>query len=193
MPPHPTFTLRPIRESDIPALHAIHVHYVSNTVNTFALEPTPPPPPDELLSKFRVLRSLGLPCIVAVDSAAAEDVGPPVILGSIYVSPFRSAKGAYRQTVEFSLFCHPEHKGAGVGSALLMRLLDVLRKPEQWGGDWIGADWRGEEGIVREVIGCMALDEGGAKGGWGLKEWYERFGFEQVGHLKRVGKKFGKW
>ncbi|EKG14317.1 hypothetical protein MPH_08497 [Macrophomina phaseolina MS6] len=186
----PTFTLRPTRESDIHALHAIHVHYVANTVSTFAIEPTPV---EKLLASFHGLRSLGLPYIVAVDAAADENAAAPAILGSIYVAPFRGAKGAYRHTVEFSLFCHPEHKGEGVGTALLTRLLAVLRDPEEWGEEWIGAGWRGEEGRIRQVIGCMALDEGGKNGGWGLKEWYGRFGFEQVGHLKGVGKKFGRW
>jgi phosphinothricin acetyltransferase len=39
----------------------------------------------------------------------------------------------------------------------------------------------------------MALDETGMKGGWALKEWYEKRGFEMGGHLKKVGRKFDRW
>ncbi|KAL1615302.1 hypothetical protein SLS54_009081 [Diplodia seriata] len=177
------FTVRPARESDMPALNAIHAHYVSNTVATFI---TTPLSDADFLAGYTSVRAADLPYLVAADA-----FNTPV--GYAYVSPFRAAKAAYRQTVEFSLFCHPAHAGKGIGSALLQRLLDVLRSPEEWAEDWIGEAWRGEDGRVRQVIGVMALDEQRKNGGWGLKEYYEGFGFEHAGTLKEVGRKFGKW
>ncbi|OJD32222.1 gcn5 family acetyltransferase [Diplodia corticola] len=179
----PDYTLRPARESDIPALNAIHAHYVAHTVATFA---TTPLSDAGFLAAFGAVRAAGLPYLVAADAFNTP-------IGYASAAPFRGAEAAYRQTVEFAVFCHPDSTGKGIGSALLQRLLDVLRSPEEWGEDWIGEAWRGDEGRVRQVIGCMALDETGRRGGWGLKEYYEGFGFEHAGTLKEVGRKFGRW
>ncbi|EOD44180.1 putative gnat family n-acetyltransferase protein [Neofusicoccum parvum UCRNP2] len=189
MPPSSSLTLRPARASDVPELHAINAHFVENTVLTFVTTPLSYP---DFFNKYHSIRSSGLPYIVALD-ASADDPDAPI--GSVRVSHFRGSQAdAYRHTVELSLFCHPEHTGKGVGSALLTRLLDVLRRPEEWGEEWIGKEWCRDDVRVREVIGVMAVDDQSEwKGGLGLKEWYERFGFEEVGRLRRVGRKFGRW
>ncbi|ESK83812.1 gnat family n-acetyltransferase [Moniliophthora roreri MCA 2997] len=162
-----TISLRPARESDCSTLWAIQCHYINNTK----------------------MRQSGLPYIVACDPSSSEPDKP---IGSIYVSPFRGTRPGYKHTVEFSLFCAPDSVGRGVGSVLLSRLLEVLKHPENWGEEWISKRWIGEERVM-QIIGVMALDGTGKKGDWALKEWYERFGFEQVGHLKKVGRKFGRW
>ncbi|KAI3596122.1 gnat family n-acetyltransferase [Moniliophthora roreri] len=181
-----TISLRPARESDCSTLWAIQCHYINNTVSTFLVQPL------ELeiyLENFQKMRQSGLPYIIACDPSSSEPDKP---IGSIYVSPFRGTRPGYKHTVEFSLFCAPDSVGQGVGSVLLSRLLEVLKHPESWGEEWISKRWIGEERVM-QIIGVMALDETGKKGGWALKEWYERSGFEQVGHLKKVGRKFGRW
>ncbi|KAJ7740272.1 acyl-CoA N-acyltransferase [Mycena maculata] len=184
-----SLTIRPVRASDVPELHAINTYFIENTVLTFVTTPLSYP---EFFSKYDSIRFNRLPYIVAVD-ASADDPDAPI--GSVHVSPFRGSQAtAYRHTVELSLFCHSDHTGKGVGKALLTRLLDVLRRPEEWGEEWIGREWCRDDVRVREVIGVMAVDDQSEwNGGLGLKEWYERFGFEEVGRLKRVGRKFGRW
>lgn len=173
--------LRPVLESDIPALNAIHAHYVQHTVSTFMLTPLDA---TAALAKYHSLRAAGLPYIVALNS----HTGAPI--GYAYCTGFRGAKGGYRHTLELSIFCHPNQ---GAGTALLTRLIDVLRAPQEWSAEWIDGSWRTDAGRARVLIACMSLDETAAKGGWALKEWYERFGFEMVGHLKGVGNKFERW
>lgn len=175
-------TIRPAQSGDIPAINAIHAHYVLNTVITFLLEPLTD---KAALAKFETIRQEGLPFLIAVEK--------DTILGYTYVSPFRSAKGGYKHSVELSLFCHHETTSKGAGSALLAKIIDVLRNPEAYGEEWISGRWATVDGKASNVISCMSLDEKGMKGGWGLKEWYEKRGFEMGGHLKKVGRKFDRW
>jgi L-amino acid N-acyltransferase YncA len=161
-------TIRPATASDTPAINAIHAHYVLNTVITFLLEPLSD---EAATTKFETITKEGLPYLVAVDNNQ--------VIGFTYVSPFRSAKGGYKHSVELSLFCHPESTSRGAGSALLAKITDVVGHPEKYGQDWISGRW--------------ATEETGRKGGWALKEWYEKRGFEMGGHLKKVGRKFDRW
>ena len=39
----------------------------------------------------------------------------------------------------------------------------------------------------------MAVDDESPGGGYELRDWYDRWGFVQVGHMKNVGFKFGRW
>lgn len=174
--------VRPATTSDVPAINAIHAHYVLNTVITFLLEPLSD---EAATAKYETITKEGLPYLVAVDGDQ--------VVGFTYVSPFRNAKGGYKHTVELSLFCHPESTSRGAGSALLAKIVDVVGHPEKYESDWISGRWATEEGKASNIISCMSLDETGRKGGWALKEWYEKRGFEMGGHLKKVGKKFDRW
>lgn len=182
--PASKFTIRPARSEDVPAINAIHAHYVLNTVITFLLEPLS----DEAAAEKHItIVKSGLPYLVAVSDADQS------VIGCTYASPFRSAKGGYKHSVEFSLFCHHERTSQGAGSALLAKLVDVLRRPEGYDKEWISGRWATEEGKANNVISCMSLDTTARNGGWGLKEWYEKRGFEMSGHLKKVGRKFDRW
>lgn len=177
-------SIRPARAEDVPAINAIHAHYVLNTVITFLLEPLSD---ESAAQKHATIVESGLPYLVAVSD---EDQS---ILGYTYASPFRSAKGGYKHSVELSLFCHHQTTSQGAGSALLAKLVHILRHPEGYDKDWISGRWATEEGKANNVISCMSLDTTGRNGGWGLKEWYEKRGFEMSGHLKKVGRKFDSW
>ncbi|KAF2503250.1 acyl-CoA N-acyltransferase [Lophium mytilinum] len=178
----PQVALRAAGEGDIPHINAIHAFYVLNTVITFTITPATD---DEALSKFRAVVSQGLPYIVAVDNVTAD------IVGFAYASGFRTGKSGYRHTVEISLFCHPDHRAKGAGTLLLRKLIEVMKHPEDH-ADFVTVA-RDEDARVRNLIACMAVDEQSGKNGLGLKEYYEKFGFEQMGHLKRVGHKFDRW
>jgi L-amino acid N-acyltransferase YncA len=176
-----SIVLRSAEVTDIPSINAIHKYYVTKTVITFRLIPSTD---DEALKSYESVLAEGLPYIVAVDGAES-------IIGFAYAHGFRSGKGGYSHTVEFTLFCHPEQRGKGTGTALLKKLIEVLKAPEKF-PEFVKKP-RSEEYRVRQMIGCMALDETGPKAGLGLKEFYGRFGFEEVGHLKKVGYKLDRW
>lgn len=173
-------TLRPCTAQDIPAIHAIQLHFVLNTVITFALTP---PSHQDLHQLWERVIADGHPYIAAVNDDNQ-------LMGYAYASEFKTRK-AYRHTVELSIFCHPDHTGKGVGPQLLSKLLDILRNPAHF-PEYIPTP-RSNDDRVRVVIACMSVDDTAWKNGLGLRDFYVKYGFEQVGHFKQVGHKFGKW
>lgn len=117
----------------------------------------------ELRTKFRSVRKLGYPWLVGV-SASGQ------ILGYAYVIPYR-ARAAYRFTVENSIYLGPAATGRGLGGALMTELLA-----------------RAKEAGVREIVAIIA--DRGADASIRL---HERFGFRRIGHMGKVGFKFGRW
>lgn len=186
------FTLRPATPSDIPAVFEIHKYYTLNTVITFKIAVTSE---EDHLKTLKSVQSQHLPYIVATmaDTLADESKSSQRTVGYAYCSGFRGSKVGYRHTVELSLFCHPEYRSMGIGTQLLNKVLQVLSKPEQNMDFLADGVARGEDQKVRQIIACMAIDETGIERGLGLKRWYENFGFEEVGHLKKVGHKFDRW
>jgi L-amino acid N-acyltransferase YncA len=174
-------TLRPCRADDIPAIASINQYYVDNTVISLALTPAPE---EEFLKRFEGIGKEGLPYIVAVDDDDA-------VLGYCYAAGFRSERKGYRHTVEISLFCHHEHTAKGVGRQLLQKLIAVIKAPEQY-PEYIARP-RSEEDSVRVVLSIMSVDETGWNKGLGLRDFYVKHGFEEVGHIKNVGYKFDRW
>ncbi|KAF2258694.1 acyl-CoA N-acyltransferase [Lojkania enalia] len=175
-------TLRPCTEADIPHIASILEHYVINTVIHFG---TTPATQGELLQRRQSILDQGLPYIVAVNANQQ-------VLGFTYATGFRDpTRRGYRHTVELSLFCHPKHVAKGIGAQLLRKLIDILKSPEQ-SPDFIAAP-RSNDDKIRVVIASMAVDETGWKNGLGLRDFYLNHGFEEVGHLKKVGHKFDRW
>src|SRR5215469_5254412 len=80
------------------------------------------------------------------------------------------ARSAYRHTVENSIYVHHEQHRRGIGSLLLE---DLIARCRNLGHRVIIA------GIDGEQAASVAL--------------HTKFGFEKVGHLKKVGFKFGRW
>lgn len=167
--------VRATRESDLLAIAEIHKYYVLNTVAlsnhafccsvadsrpqvlTFVEEPHDL---DYFVSAHRSIAAQKLPHIVAVDQSSST------VLGYVYAQGFRGTKGAYKHTVEITLFCHPDHQNKGVGSKLLTSLLCTLRERK--------------EPPVRQVLAVMAVDEAGKGHGLALRTFYEKFGFQLV-------------
>jgi L-amino acid N-acyltransferase YncA len=191
----PPFRMRPAVQEDIPQLLSITTHYVLNSIATFALEP---PTLTEFTTKFNHIRyDQHLPWIVAVkDQVNGSD--EEEILGHAYTSNFRPL-GAYDRTTELSLYISPTQlRRNGVGTALLGRILDILRSPGDLGEDPESTGIEGrvaeEEGgrqDIRELLAIIAVDEVGE--GKGVERFYSKFGFAERGLLKRVGYKFGRW
>lgn len=188
----PPIRLRPAKPSDTPGVYEIHKYYTLETVITFKTAITTEA---EHLENLKSVQSQHLPYIVAIISMPSLGGKAPreLVVGYIYCSGFRSGKAGYRHTVELSLFCHPEHRFRGIGTQLLNKMLQVLAQPEN-NKEWLEHGVvRDDDHKVRQVIACMAIDDTGRDDGYGLKKWYETFGFEEVGHLKKVGYKFDRW
>jgi L-amino acid N-acyltransferase len=77
---------------------------------------------------------------------------------------------AYKYSVEHSVYVHKDHRGKGIGMALMQQLIAAAR--EQQYHTMIG-------GIDITNTGSIAL--------------HEKLGFVHAGTIKQAGYKFGKW
>lgn len=116
-----------------------------------------------LRRKFASVQKLGFPYIVAVSPSGQ-------ILGYAYVYPWKE-KAAYRFTVENSIYLGPASTGKGLGKVLLGELIT-----------------RSKAAGVKEIIAVIA-----DKGAEGSIKIHKDFGFKDIGHMGRVGFKFGRW
>jgi len=110
--------------------------------------------------------------------AERERLGYPVlvtvdadnrVLGYASFGDWRAWDG-YRHTVEHSVYIRADQRGQGLGEALMLALIERAR------------------GIGKHVM--VAGIEAGNLGSIRL---HEKLGFENVGHLREVGAKFGTW
>jgi len=122
-------------------------------------------PPTEGEMAARVAKVQGQGCAWLV----AEDEGGQV-LGYGYFAPFRP-RSAYRFTAEDSVYVRDDIRGQGVGKALVAELLA-----------------RAEAMGIRQMIAVIGDSEN--VGSIGL---HISLGFRQVGVLRAVGMKFGRW
>jgi len=107
-----SLAVRPVRETDIPAIAAIYAHAVLHGVASFELEP---PDQAEMTRRMRAITDGRFPYLVA------EKAGK--VLGYAYAGPFRP-RPAYRHSVEDSVYVAPEAHRRGVGRALLDALIE---------------------------------------------------------------------
>jgi L-amino acid N-acyltransferase YncA len=117
----------------------------------------------EWKAKFAYLERLGMPFIVA-ESPSGN------LLGYALVAPWKQ-KRAYRFTVENSIYLGPAASGKGLGRALLAELIA-----------------RSKAAGLKEMIAVIA--DQGAEASIAL---HEKFGFEEIGRMGRVGFKFDRW
>jgi L-amino acid N-acyltransferase YncA len=117
----------------------------------------------EMRHKFELVEKLHFPWLVAVS-------GGGQVLGYAYVMPWKP-KAAYRFTVENSIYLGPATTGKGIGTALMRELLEQSKAAG-----------------IKEVVAVIA--DKGADASIAL---HERFGFKDIGHMGKVGFKFGRW
>lgn len=91
------------------------------------------------------------------------------VLGYATFGQWRNWEG-YRHTVEHSVYVREDQRGRGLGRRLMMELIHEAR--EAGAHVMVAA-------VESENTGSVAL--------------HQKLGFEQVGHLKQVGTKFGRW
>ena len=91
------------------------------------------------------------------------------VIGFATFGPFR-ARPAYKYTVEHSVYVHKDYRGRGVGTRLMMDLIEIANERE----------------YATMVAGIDSSNEGS-------RIMHENLGFTNCGTVKRVGYKFGKW
>ena len=91
------------------------------------------------------------------------------VVGFSSYGPWR-ARWGYRYTVEHSVHVHADHRGCGVGSALVEALLPRARAA----------------GVHVMIGGIDAENRGSIR-------FHERLGFVEVAHYREVAHKFGRW
>lgn len=117
----------------------------------------------EFRAKFAAGQKGGYPWVVA-ESPSGQ------ILGYANVTPWKQ-KAAYRYTVEDSIYLRAASTGKGLGTALFRELLE-----------------RSQKAGMKEVIAVIA-----DKGAEASIAMHKSFGFKEVGHMGKVGFKFGRW
>lgn len=103
----------------------------------------------------------------ALEVVVAEIDG--VVAGYASLSAYRERAG-YRTTVEDSVYVHADHRGAGVGRALLDEIVDVARE-------------RGFHSVIARIVADHAASI----------RLHAAVGFQHVGVEREVGRKFGRW
>jgi len=152
--------IRPAREQDLPALVRIYNHYVTATHITFDTEPFTAAQRRPWFDAF----SLRGPHRLLVAAVADRAVG--------YASSTRfRPKPAYDQSVETTIYLHPDFVGQGIGRRLYTHLLKAIRL----------------EPSVHRAYGAIALPNPASIA------LHERLGFELVGTFREVGFKFEEY
>jgi len=151
--------IRDAADHDIAEVYAIYRHHVLTGSGSFE---EIPPAAEEMARRRAAVQAQNLPYLVA------ELEGR--VAGFAYVMPFRP-RAAYRYTVENSIYVAPDASRAGVGAALLDRLIEICAKAG-----------------YRQMIAVI-----GDSGNIGSIRLHARAGFSHTGVLKSVGFKFGRW
>jgi L-amino acid N-acyltransferase len=156
--PVPRLTIRLARPEDVEATRQIYNTEVTTSTVTFDLVPRSIEEQREWLSA----RSGAHAVLVAEDEAAG-------VVGFASLSPW-GKRPAYATSVEDSVYVHRDHRGRGIGRALLAELLAV-------------AIAHGFHAVFARVVGDHAASV----------RLHEAAGFEIVGTEREVGRKFGRW
>ena len=103
-------TIRPSRDTDLPAITAIYAHHVLHGTGTFETEP---PTEADMTARRADVLSKNLPYLVA------ENDGE--VLGFAYCNWFKP-RPAYRYSAEDSIYLAEAARGQGLGTQLLAAL-----------------------------------------------------------------------
>lgn len=149
--------LRAATEADLPGMFAIYDEEVLHGTATFD---TQPKTPAERLAWFRDDGDGRYPTLVAEEAGA--------VAGWTRLYPW-SNRCAYARAAENAVYVAGQHRGKGIGRALLGELLRLA--PE-----------RGVRLVIARVV------EGNA----GSRALHEALGFQTIGVMHRCGEKFGR-
>ncbi|SPL68940.1 GNAT family N-acetyltransferase [Acinetobacter stercoris] len=99
----------------------------------------------------------------------AVEIETQSIAGYADYSSFRSIAG-FAQTVEHSVFVHPDFSRQGLGKKLIQTLINHARQNN-----------------IHVMVAAIDHDNIASI------RLHEKFGFKQTGYMPEVGQKFGKW
>ena len=150
--------IRTATEADLPAILAITNEVIANTTAIYAFQPQRL---EERARWFNELKAGGWPIIVAVEGEA--------VMGFGSIGVFRARPG-YKYTGEHSVHVHADHRGKGVGRALLQALIAEAERME-----------------LRTIVG--GID---AENAVSLK-LHADMGFVETARMPNVAWKFGRW
>jgi L-amino acid N-acyltransferase YncA len=159
MPPTREAIVRPTQDHDVDAIAAIYGHHVQYGTASFE---TDPPPASEIARRRAALVGQGYPYL------AAEQDGS--VIGYAYASAYRP-RAAYGDTVENSIYLHPDAIGSGLGTSLLSALIAACE----------ARHFRQMMAVVGDSANVRSI------------RLHERLGFRLIGTLQSVGYKHGRW
>ncbi len=152
--------IRDATEADVAAITAIYNDVIATSDAIWLDEPVTV---RDQLEWFRAEQAGGHTVLVATPHDH-----PAQVLGYASLGPFRTKSG-YWPTVEHSVHLHPDHRGQGIGQALLDELVSRAT----------------EDGRFVMVAAIDAANDGSIR-------FHERNGFRVVGDLPAVGRKDGR-
>jgi L-amino acid N-acyltransferase YncA len=146
------------------AEHAAPILAILNEaiVTSTALYDYEPRPPESMAAWFDAKERGGYPVI-----GATSDAGD--LLGFASYGSFR-AWPAYKYTVEHSVYVHRDHRGSGIGRALMERLIAEAQRRD-----------------VHVLVGAIDMANAGSIA------LHEKLGFVHAGTVREAGFKFGRW
>ena len=150
--------VREATAADGDSVAVIYDHYVLGTAVTFEEAAVPGRVMGE---RIDAVLAAGLPWLVAVEDGR--------VTGYAYASVW-NARGAYRHTVECTVYLAADATGRGLGTRLYEELFARLRRLD-----------------VHAVIAVITLPNPASVA------LHERFGLRQAGVFREVGCKFGAW
>ena len=131
-------------------------------VNSTALYDYKPRLPESMVAWFQAKESGRYPVIGAIAESGQ-------LLGFATYGAFR-AWPAYKYSVEHSVYVHKDHRGKGIGLALMNEVIDAATA-QQYHVMVGGIDAANRESIA----------------------FHEQLGFSHAGTIKQAGFKFGRW
>lgn len=153
----PDVAIRPACPGDAQAIAAIYTWHVANGTATFD---TAAPDAAAWAEKLADFAARGHPFLVAEQEGG--------VIAYAYAARFRD-RAAYAHTCEDSIYVAHDARGQGIGSALLLALIDAARA----------------SGFA-QMLGVIG---GGEPASVAL---HARCGFVHAGRMRNVGKKFGR-
>lgn len=163
MTPH-NLIIRDCTPDDVPTLLAIYSHYIENTAVTFEYDT---PSIEEFRQRIDTIQAQ-YPYLVAELNGH--------IVGYIYASVFNTRRAA-RFTATTSIYIAEGHHGMGIGKTLYSALEERLAK----------------QGIINLIATITWVDTPNSHLTHNSPLFHQKIGFTKVGHLHRVGYKFGEW